>query len=149
MIVTECKWTSDHPRFVIGRSSVGKGAPGFGEPFAVVAVEANAGWRVDEHPQFVTDLTGDGGADIIGFGDDGVWISLGDGDGCFQPAFVLEELGFDQGWRVDGRASSCGTAQRDVVNGEIPDFDIPVFSDVIKQTTGFDLTDLLNQLGGR
>jgi hypothetical protein len=49
----------------------------------------------------------DGRADITGFGDDGVWISLGNGDGSFQPAtFVLQELGFNQGWRVDSHPPS-------------------------------------------
>ena len=120
MSTTNYNWTSDHPRFVVdlngdGRAdvvgtgpdcvwtSVNQGGVGFGEPtFAVVAFEANAGWRVDSHPRFVTDLTGDGRADILGFGDDGVWVSLGNGDGSFQPAhFVLQNLGFNQGWRVE------------------------------------------------
>jgi hypothetical protein len=34
-------------------------------------------YRMDggKHPRFVTDLTGDGRADIIGFGDDGIWVA--------------------------------------------------------------------------
>ena len=32
------------------------------------------GWRVDRHPRFLADLTGDGRADIVGFGDAGVWV---------------------------------------------------------------------------
>ncbi|SCG78592.1 hypothetical protein GA0070213_1221, partial [Micromonospora humi] len=28
------------------------------------------GWRVDRHPRFLADVTGDGRADIVGFGDD-------------------------------------------------------------------------------
>lgn len=36
---------------------------------------------------------------------------------------------------------------RDMANGEIPDFDIPVLSDAVKNATGFDLTDWLNSLG--
>jgi hypothetical protein len=28
----------------------------------------NQGWRVDQHPRFVEDVTGDGNADIVGFG---------------------------------------------------------------------------------
>jgi hypothetical protein len=117
-------WTSDHHRFVIDLngdghadvvgvgpdcvwSSVNQGAMGFDEPpFAVVAFEANAGWRVDKHPRMVTDLTGAGRADIIGFGDDGVWVSLGN-DGAFQPThFVLQNLGFNQGWRLDSHPPS-------------------------------------------
>ena len=81
---------------------------GLGEPsFAVVALEANAGWRVDEHPRFVTDLSGDRCADIIGFGDDGVRIGRSHGDGRFPPtALVLQELGSNQCWRVDSHLRS-------------------------------------------
>jgi hypothetical protein len=33
-----------------------------------------------------------------------------------------------------------------MANGEIPDWDIPVVSDLVEQATGFDLTDFLNGL---
>jgi hypothetical protein len=33
------------------------------------------GWRIEQHPRFLADTTGDGRADIVGFGNDGVWIS--------------------------------------------------------------------------
>ena len=33
------------------------------------------GWRVDRHPRFLADTTGDGRADIVGFGDGGVWVA--------------------------------------------------------------------------
>jgi hypothetical protein len=32
------------------------------------------GGRVDRHPRFLADTTGDGRADIVGFGDAGVWL---------------------------------------------------------------------------
>ena len=35
----------------------------------------NQTWRVDRHPRFLADLTGDGRADIVGFGDAGVCVS--------------------------------------------------------------------------
>ncbi|MBK9305892.1 MAG: VCBS repeat-containing protein [Nitrospira sp.] len=54
----------------------------------------NQGWRVEQHPRFVADLTGDGKADIIGFGHDGVWVALNNGSGGFHPAqFVLQDFG--------------------------------------------------------
>jgi hypothetical protein len=31
------------------------------------------GWRVERHPRFLADLTGDGRAEVVGFGDAGVW----------------------------------------------------------------------------
>ena len=50
----------------------------------------------------MADLTGDRRADIVGFGDAGVWTALSNGDGSFTaPAFVTAELGANQGWRPD------------------------------------------------
>ncbi len=34
------------------------------------------GWRIENHPRFAADVTGDGAADLVGFGDDGVWVSV-------------------------------------------------------------------------
>jgi hypothetical protein len=31
--------------------------------------------RVGRHPRFMADTTGDGRADVVGFGDAGVWVS--------------------------------------------------------------------------
>lgn len=37
------------------------------------------------------DVTGDGKADIIGFGNDaGPWVALSNGDGTFQPAKIVQ-----------------------------------------------------------
>src|SRR5437867_907858 len=44
----------------------------------------NSGWRVYQHPRCLADLTGDGRADIVGFGNDGVWVALNNGNGTFQ-----------------------------------------------------------------
>lgn len=59
-------------------------------------------WRVSKHPRFVADLTGDSRGDIIGFGEDGVWTSLNQGNGKFGPAKqVLNNFCVAQGWQVD------------------------------------------------
>src|SRR5215207_9010276 len=61
------------------------------------------GWRVQRHPRFLADLTGDGCADIVGFGDGGVWVSLNNGDGTFKPPqHAVDNFGYVAGdWRVE------------------------------------------------
>ena len=88
--------------------------------FVLADLGFDQGWRVDKHPRFLADLTGDGKADIVGFGDAGVWTALSNGDGSFQPhQFVLAEFGFEQGWRVDKHprflADLTGDGKADIV----------------------------------
>ncbi len=60
------------------------------------------GWQIDSHPRIVADLTGDGRADILGFGNAGVYVSLNNGDETFKPIkMVLNNFSYAQGWRVD------------------------------------------------
>ncbi|MFF1724311.1 FG-GAP-like repeat-containing protein [Streptomyces sviceus] len=78
-----------------------KFAPAGGEPVikAFGHGQSAGGWVADRHPRFVTDTTGEGRADIVGFHDDGVWISLQDEEGKFaDPLWVLDDFGVDQGW---------------------------------------------------
>jgi hypothetical protein len=110
-----------HPRFVVDITGNGRAdIVGFGDAGVYVALGNGdgtfqpvqfvladfgydaGGWRVDQHPRFVVDITGDGRADIVGFGNAGVYVALGNGDGTFQPVrFVVADFGFDSGWRVD------------------------------------------------
>jgi hypothetical protein len=64
---------------------------------------SGGGWRIEKHPRFVSDLTGQGRVDLIGFGDAGVQVALNNGDGTFQsPKLVLGEFGYNTGgWRVE------------------------------------------------
>jgi hypothetical protein len=79
-----------HPRFVADLTGDGRGdlvgfgtdgiwtALGHGDgtfpPARLVSPDlaSSTGWTPARHPRYVTDLTGDGSADIVGFGDDGV-----------------------------------------------------------------------------
>jgi len=59
------------------------------------------GWKVDQHPRYIADLTGNKRGDIVGFGDAGVYVSYNNGDATFQAAnLVLENFGVNQGWEV-------------------------------------------------
>ena len=134
-------WQFDkHPRFLAdltgnGRADIvgfgdagvwtalGNGDGTFQAPQFVVAdfgYQAG-GWQVDKHPRFLADLTGNGRADIVGFGDAGVWTALGNGDGTFQaPQFVVADFGYEAGgWRVDKHprllADLTGNGRADIV----------------------------------
>ena len=79
------------------------------------------GWRVERHPRFLADVTGDGRADIVGFGNAGVWVSLNNGDGTFQqPQMVVGNFAYDAGgWRVERHprflADVTGDGRADIV----------------------------------
>ncbi|NQU44076.1 VWA domain-containing protein, partial [bacterium] len=76
-------------------------AVGFGDKGVVVALSEgqsfaapgvwvkglgyNDGWRVDQHPRFLEDVNGDGMADIVAFGNNGVVVATSWGAG-FEPA---------------------------------------------------------------
>ena len=80
---------------------------------AVADLGFNSGWRVDKHARFLADLTGDGRADIVGFGDAGVIVALNNGDGTFKaPELVVADLGFNSGWRVDKHLRVPGRPDR-------------------------------------
>jgi hypothetical protein len=82
---------------------------------------AAGGWRIEKHPRFLADVTGDGRADIVGFGNAGVWVSRAQADGSFAPLQLgVADFGYDAGgWRVDRHprllADTTGDGRADVV----------------------------------
>jgi hypothetical protein len=84
--------------------------PGFG---------LNDGWAA-QHPRLVADITGDGRADIVGFGNAGVYTAVANGGYKFGPAqFVVAGLGYNQFWRMDQHIRSLaditGDGRADIV----------------------------------
>jgi hypothetical protein len=84
------------------------------------------GWRVERHPRLLADTTGDGRADIVAFGDDGVWVARAAVGGGFEPPqFVIPHYGYGagwwlvEGWRIESHprllADMTGDGRADVV----------------------------------
>ena len=58
-------------------------------------------WQVEKHPRFLADVNADGKADIVGFGDDAVWVSTSTGTGFTTPALWVEAFAVNNGgWQV-------------------------------------------------
>ncbi|MGW7449112.1 RICIN domain-containing protein [Kitasatospora sp. NPDC054795] len=104
--------TADGPMDIVGFGpqgvavSRGRGDGTF-EPAKLVLNDFGTaqGWTPKKHLWFLADVTGDGTPDIVGFGDEGVWVSQGLGEGRFeQPQLVCRGFGYNDdagAWRVD------------------------------------------------
>jgi len=69
---------------------------------ALTSFGYNYGWRVRQNPRFLVDLTGDGRADILGFGNGEVYVSYNDGKGNFTEAKpLIKDFGCDEGWTAE------------------------------------------------
>ncbi|WP_411074083.1 FG-GAP-like repeat-containing protein [Streptomyces sp. cmx-4-7] len=121
---TEQGWASadEHPRFLLRATGDGTAdVVGFGPHGVVVArglgdgtfepsklvlndFGTAQGWTPEKHLRFLADVTGDGNPDIVGFGDEGVWVSHNLGDGTFDQArLVCRGFGYDDdagAWRI-------------------------------------------------
>lgn len=73
----------------------------FGEPQNKLSeFGTDQGWVNNKvHPRLIADVDGDGYPDIVGFKDDGVYVSKNNGSGGFiAPERKLEDFGVSQGW---------------------------------------------------
>ncbi len=59
----------------------------------------NGGWHVGKNPRMVADVNGDGKADIVGFGNKGVYVSFSRGKYFEKPTLVLRDFGTVSNWK--------------------------------------------------
>lgn len=61
---------------------------------------AAGGWSANRHPRMVVDVTGDGRADLVGFGAGGVVVARSSGTGFAATQRWISTFGTDKGWTV-------------------------------------------------
>jgi hypothetical protein len=66
--------------------------------FASADFGYNQGWRVGQHVRTLADVNGDGRADLVGFGTNGVRVALSTGSGFAAPSWFTGEFGNNAGW---------------------------------------------------
>jgi uncharacterized protein (DUF2147 family) len=60
---------------------------------------AAGGWASqDQYPRLLADVNGDGRADIVAFGQDAVYVAIGNGDGSFASSIATTEFTSSLGW---------------------------------------------------
>src|ERR1700735_218919 len=84
--------------------SFNNGSNTFQEPKMIIQdFGYTSGWRVKKHIRLVADIRNTGRADIVGFGNAGVLVSLNTGTGTFASAkLAVADFGYNAGtWRID------------------------------------------------
>jgi hypothetical protein len=110
---------ASHPRFVADVNGDGKDdVIGFSQREVSVAVSTGSsftaaqnwltgsvpaeGWDPARHLLYVTDVNGDGRADIVGFGDDAVYVATSTGNSFEDPQiWIADQFSYNAGWQVD------------------------------------------------
>jgi hypothetical protein len=85
------------------QGQTGMGTYSLGPTFTQPSFTAAERWDASTK-RYIADVNGDGHVDLVGFGNSGVWLSMGqetnaDGSGAFKDAyFASAEFGNNQGW---------------------------------------------------
>lgn len=67
---------------------------------AMGSSSAAGGWTASRHPRMVVDVTGDGLADLVGFGNEGVYVARNTGNGFGALSRWSNAFGIAQGWSL-------------------------------------------------
>jgi hypothetical protein len=79
----------------------------------VQAFDLAHGWTVQDFVRTVADVNGDGKADLVGFGQTGVWVSLSTGSTFPPPTLWLPAFDLAHGWTVQSFVRTTGDVNGD------------------------------------
>ncbi|MCL2412525.1 MAG: FG-GAP-like repeat-containing protein, partial [Bacteroidales bacterium] len=65
------------------------------------AFTQGSNWQVDRHPRHVVDVNGDGIADVVGFGQNGVYVGLSNGHNGLSTSYWMHLFGARDGWTTN------------------------------------------------
>jgi hypothetical protein len=57
-------------------------------------------WSTSKHLRYIAEVDNDGHADIVGFGDNGVYVAFGQSDGTFDQQVFKGIFGYENGWEL-------------------------------------------------
>jgi sulfur transfer complex TusBCD TusB component (DsrH family) len=77
------------------------------------AFDLSHGWTVKDYARTVGDINGDGKADLVGFGLDGVYIALSMGNTFSLPVRLTTSFDLSHGWTVAEYARTVGDVSGD------------------------------------
>ncbi|MEM1217876.1 MAG: VCBS repeat-containing protein [Bacteroidota bacterium] len=152
---------SKHTRMVADVNGDGKeDLVGFGGPGVFVAFSTGSGfepqqlllnhyftqangWANTQHVRTAGDINGDGKADLIGFGNAGVYVAMSMGKSFREPVLLVENYGYNQGqWRVQSHVRVMGD-----VNGDNRDDIVGYGQNAVLVSTN--LRELKQKSGGK
>lgn len=93
---------------IVGKSN----GSSFSTSYWLMDLGYNNGWRTTTHLRTTGDMNGDGKADVIAFGAGQTLVGLSNGS-AFSAAIWLNDLGYNQGWRVVETPRMIGDANND------------------------------------
>lgn len=115
---------------------------------ALSSFGAATGWSTSRHLRMVTDATGDGVPDIVGFSNTGVFVSKGSGSGGFGAARRWSsQFGADSGWSLSRHVRTLADVNGDG-RADIVAFGSPGVSVALNTGSGFRASSLwLGEMG--
>jgi REP element-mobilizing transposase RayT len=79
----------------------------------VQAFDLAHGWTVQDYVRTVGDVNGDGKTDLVGFGQNGVWVSLSTGSSFPAPTRWVQAFDLAHGWTVQDYVRTVGDVNGD------------------------------------